>query len=550
MSLATSNRDGGKTSESGHLRPIQKVVAGEVLNGLAVSQRAAGANMSVDLAIGDAVIPRSDGTYGHPAWNDAVLNVPITTADPSNPRRDIVVMYIDYAQTPSTAVSNNTNGVVKVAVVAGTAAGSPSDPSAATIQSAVGSGNPYIKLARVRVAAGTTTISNGVIDDLRTMATGLVNGGMTGLSGYTFAYSSASVLQVTGADATDIFKPYTRIRLWQAGALKEFIVKYSAYSTNTLVTLDGRGLYTLANTPIDKVQYSYLETPAGFQLSQRDDFLRNHFVSGCIWTADNAGTNRNASMSAGVVYINGKRLEVDAVSARTFAASSDTYVDFIDAGNGKATPIYTTNTVSATSPTLASTGGSLRGAIITTGASSIATSNQVYNGGFSAYSTLYGSSSTMLQMIRDLAGEYVHPRSGDYRIAGAGVRAATATTGAPGAAVSYNGMPWIVVNLEPYTDYEIVFEECAVSGFSGSGEFVISSFLGATGGATTTKVGSNMDMRVDGTTGIYMSTKFNSGANSGKMFLTFRLSSSGWSGTMTLNADTTDRQANFFVRKI
>lgn len=177
MSLATSNRDGGKTSESGHLRAIQKLVVGEVLEGLVVSQRAAGANMSVDLSIGDAIIPRSDGTYGHPAWNDAVLNTVVTTANGSNPRRDIFIMYIDYNQARSTAVSNNTNGVVKVKIVAGTAAGSPVDPNDAALQAAAGSGNPYIKLARIRVGTGVTTISNSVIDDLRTMASSIQQAG-------------------------------------------------------------------------------------------------------------------------------------------------------------------------------------------------------------------------------------------------------------------------------------------------------------------------------------------------------------------------------------
>lgn len=172
MSLATSNRDGGRTSESGHLRALYKAFPnGGVFQGLNATQRGAGANMSVDVQIGDALIPRSDATYAHPAWADAIYNQAITTADVSNPRRDIVVMYIDYAQTPSTGVSNNTNGVVKIAVVAGTPAGSPSDPSDPTIQSAVGSGNPFIKLARVRVAAGATSITNSVIDDLRTFAT-------------------------------------------------------------------------------------------------------------------------------------------------------------------------------------------------------------------------------------------------------------------------------------------------------------------------------------------------------------------------------------------
>jgi hypothetical protein len=144
---------------------------GGVLQGLGVSQRGAGANMSVDIAIGDAIIPRSDATYGHPCFNDAVLNKTITTADPSNPRRDIVIMYVDYTVTPSTGVSNNTNGVVATKVVAGTPAGSPVDPSDSALQSAAGSGNPYIKLARVRVGAGVTSIGNSVIDDLRTLAT-------------------------------------------------------------------------------------------------------------------------------------------------------------------------------------------------------------------------------------------------------------------------------------------------------------------------------------------------------------------------------------------
>lgn len=168
MSLGTSNRDGGKTSESGHLRGVTKAWRGEVIAGLKASQRAAGTNMSVDISVGDAIIPRSDGTYSHPAWNDAVYNQAIAAADGSNPRRDIVVMYIDYGEAPSTAVSNNTNGVVKIKVVAGTPAGSPSDPNDAAIQSSVGSGNPFIKLARVRVGAGVTTIGDSVIDDLRT----------------------------------------------------------------------------------------------------------------------------------------------------------------------------------------------------------------------------------------------------------------------------------------------------------------------------------------------------------------------------------------------
>lgn len=171
MSLGTDNRDGGKTSESGHLRPLSKIFGGNILGNfdtsLKASQRGAGANMSVDVAIGDAIVYRADGTYGHPVFNDAVYNQVITTADPSNPRNDIVVIYVDYTQTPSTGVSNNTNGVVKIKAVAGTPAGSPVDPTVAAIQSSVGSGNPWAYLSRARVGAGVTSIGNSVVDDLR-----------------------------------------------------------------------------------------------------------------------------------------------------------------------------------------------------------------------------------------------------------------------------------------------------------------------------------------------------------------------------------------------
>jgi microcystin-dependent protein len=174
------------------------MVAGDVLEGLIATQRAAGVNMSVDISVGDAIVRRSDGSYSHPVFNDAVYNQVISAADGSNPRRDIVVIYVDYGQSPSTAVSNNTNGVVKIKVVNGTPAGSPTDPNDAAIQSSVGAGNPFTKLARVRVPAGQTSISNTLIDDLRSLARskeipGIVKdyAGATEPTGYLFCYGQA-----------------------------------------------------------------------------------------------------------------------------------------------------------------------------------------------------------------------------------------------------------------------------------------------------------------------------------------------------------------------
>lgn len=264
MSLATSNRDGGRTNEAGHLRGFTKGFIGQVLNGLSVSQRGAGANMSVDVAIGDAIIKRSDNTYSHPAWNDAVYNQVVAAADGSNPRRDIIVMYIDYNQTPSTGVANNTNGVVKIASIAGTAAGSPVDPSNATIQSAVGSGNPWIKLARIRVAAGATSVSSSVIDDLRLMATGEAQGGWIYDSTYNWVYASPTTFTIAGVNVRDQFPVGSKLRIMQGGAVKYFEVTQTAFTTNTTVTVTGKGTYTLANSPIDAPAVSYVLTPRGY----------------------------------------------------------------------------------------------------------------------------------------------------------------------------------------------------------------------------------------------------------------------------------------------
>lgn len=270
MSWGTSNRDGGKTSESGHLRALSKAVLGEVLNGLNVTQRAAGANMSVDIAVGDAIIMRSDGTYGHPVFNDATENKTVTTADGSNPRRDIVVVYVDYGQARSTAVSNNTNGVIKTMIVAGTPAGSPTDPSNATIQSAVGSGNPFIKLARVRVPAGQTSISNTLIDDMRIIASGLSNGGWEMLSSTEAAsvsfssYNSARRIGVitVPSDATLKYTPGNKFRFYQAtgGWKYGFIMGV----TSTTITVFVAAGVTINNEAILLPAFSYAYSPLGY----------------------------------------------------------------------------------------------------------------------------------------------------------------------------------------------------------------------------------------------------------------------------------------------
>lgn len=130
---------------------------------LDVTQRAAGANMSVDVAAGSIWVETShvsDALGGHYwAHNDAVINVPIAAADPTNPRRDLVYVQLNDAFLDGGGVNN-----AEVKVLAGTPAGSPSDPSTAALD------NFYV-IARVRVAAADSGITDAEIDDKREYAT-------------------------------------------------------------------------------------------------------------------------------------------------------------------------------------------------------------------------------------------------------------------------------------------------------------------------------------------------------------------------------------------
>lgn len=107
--------------------------------------------------------------------------------------------------------------------------------------------------------------------------------------------------------------------------------------------------------------------------------LYDFIESGCVWTADAAGSTRAATMTSGFVWIAGKRLTVAAVTSRTFAASKDAYVDFGDNGDGTATINYDETTANnGVSPALAAS--RVRNAILVVGATSIATAASINQG--------------------------------------------------------------------------------------------------------------------------------------------------------------------------
>lgn len=124
---------------------------------LAVTQNSP-AGMSVRVASGWAAIvgdiQANMGVYT--VYNDATQTLTVTTADPTNPRIDRVVVTVQDAY-----YSGAYNDVV-FQVIAGTPAGSPVAPSTPTNS---------ISLATIAVGAGVTSIVTGNITDTRTSVT-------------------------------------------------------------------------------------------------------------------------------------------------------------------------------------------------------------------------------------------------------------------------------------------------------------------------------------------------------------------------------------------
>ena len=114
--------------------------------------------MSVRVASGWAAIVGTTqanmGTYL--AYNDATDTLTITTADPTNPRVDRVVVTVNDAY-----YTGSTNNVV-LQVLAGTPAGSPTAPATPANS---------ISLATIAVAAGALSITSGNITDTRVLTT-------------------------------------------------------------------------------------------------------------------------------------------------------------------------------------------------------------------------------------------------------------------------------------------------------------------------------------------------------------------------------------------
>ena len=306
-------KDGGKTNEEGAFRILAKAFNQEAVLGdtdWQVVENNPTPDASIDLTLGDGIIQK-DGYIFH-GWSTAKIDITIGANSSGNDRIDAIVAYVDLSVTSDP--SNNNPGALKFKNVQGTPAGSPVAPTDGEIQTSVGASNPFFRLAEIAVANGFTAINNANITDKRTW------------------------LAFTSADQS---------------------LQYDS-ATSTWKLTDKLDIDTSITTPIVNVDTISEKTAANGVLIDglliKDSVLLRHsevdsnFVaSGGVWSADDLDVDLDASMTAVVVYINGKRVTASAVVARTFTVSKDTYVDINIAG----TIVYTEVANAAAAPALA-----------------------------------------------------------------------------------------------------------------------------------------------------------------------------------------------------
>lgn len=125
---------------------------------LAVSQRAAGANMSVDVAAGAAWIQGDDNVAAQPTYrvrSDSVVNLAIAAADATNPRIDRVIAEV------LDATFSGTQRLWRLRVITGTPT---AGATLANLTGAAAIPNNALLLANALIPATATTVTNANID--------------------------------------------------------------------------------------------------------------------------------------------------------------------------------------------------------------------------------------------------------------------------------------------------------------------------------------------------------------------------------------------------
>lgn len=167
-------------------RHLSHLFAGNVIDGFTV---APGSGLQVTLSPGNALVRYGSGITATSRFVTNSFNLTVTAPDASNPRLDSVILYVDTsvnlptvnASNPATAANVDGPGVAKAILVKGTAAATPTAPTAAQIQSAIGSSSyPYVVIATVQVDVGVSVIAANKITDVSSKTLKLPASGTAG----------------------------------------------------------------------------------------------------------------------------------------------------------------------------------------------------------------------------------------------------------------------------------------------------------------------------------------------------------------------------------
>lgn len=225
--------------------------------------------------------------------------------------------------------------------------------------------------------------------------------------------SSTSITGMVLRYGTDQIYPAganTRVYIPVASSRENRLVQGIQVHANEDGTLKNNAITSAAQITdgiIGDAEMATAVKPVTIESENTFDFI----ASGCVWTADAAGSTRLASMTSGVVYLSGKRLTVAAVTSRTFTASKDVYVDFSDNSDGTALITYTDNTTNAASPAL--TG--VRAAIVVVGASNIAAAASINQG---QEDRVLPIASSIPYAVTDSLGNLICPRDPQRKLLG------------------------------------------------------------------------------------------------------------------------------------
>lgn len=294
----------------------------------------------------------------------------------------------------------------------------------------------------VTFAIDTTTLVNGVttrVPGSYTVWDGVVASGTT-ITGGILRYGTDQNYPAGSTTRVYILPTSTRENRIIDGLLLAGITQTGGMGAITPTSVVASGVVTgttltgtsLVNTGDVQLRSTSIETI-------RNETQFDYVASGGVWSGDAYASTRNASMTAITVYINGQRGTISAVTARSFTASRDTYIDVLNTA-GVFTLVYTEVTNNNTSPALVA--NSLRIGIIVTGASNIASVGSVNQGQEDKVLPIVSS---VPYAVTDSLGNLICPRDPNRKILGLHQRiSAFSTTSTSAAQITELSVPIIV----------------------------------------------------------------------------------------------------------